>query len=164
MLKIRKFQIGDEPELRKLFFKTIRTVNIRDYSEAQVNAWAPEEYDQADWRNKMLSIEPFVAILDKKIVAYADLQADGYIKHFFCHADFQGKGLGKTLMQVLHDAALQQGCIRLYSHVSISAKGFFEHFSFKMLKAQHLEIRGQRLKNFVMEKHLVVKRNNNNRI
>jgi len=63
---------------------------------------APEEYDQADWRNKILGIDPLVVILDKKIVAYADLQSDGYIKHFFCHANFQCKGLGKTLMQVLH--------------------------------------------------------------
>ena len=154
MLMLRKFQIGDETELRKLFFTTIRTVNIHDYSKAQVQAWAPDEYDHQAWLDKMLSLGPFVAKFEGQIVGYSDVQADGYINHFFCHAGFQGKGVGKTLMQTLHKAALQQGNKRLYSHVSISAKPFFEHFAFNTIKQQSVEIRGQKLRNFVMEKYL----------
>lgn len=154
MLKIRKFQIGDELALRKLFYTTIRTINVRDYSAEQVKAWAPDEYDHAAWLNKITMIDPFVATLEEQIVGYADVQADGYIDHFFCHADVQGKGVGKALMQALHNAALLQGSIRLYSHVSITAKPFFEHFAFKTIKEQRVEVRGQRLKNFIVEKYL----------
>lgn len=43
---------------------------------------------------------------------------------------------------------------RLYSHASITAKPFFEHFGFKEVKEQEVHIRGQILTSFVLEKFL----------
>lgn len=154
MLKIRKFQKGDESELRQIFFKTIRNVNIKDYSEQQVQAWAPDDYDQSEWLKRMSSINPFVATLKGKIVAYADIQDDGYIDHFFCHWNYQGKGIGKALMLKLITAGKPKGITRLYSHVSITAKPFFEHFGFQVVKCQQVKIRNQVLTNYIMEKFI----------
>ncbi|NQY36682.1 MAG: GNAT family N-acetyltransferase [Alteromonadaceae bacterium] len=154
MIKIRSFQKGDETSIINLFLRTIRTVNIRDYSQEQVNAWAPDEYDREDSFKKIALNNPFVATIDNKIVGYADVQSDGFIDHFFCHTDFQGKGIGKSLMQTLQNTGINKGCTRFYSHVSITAKPFFEYFGFKEVKEQLVEIRGQKLKNFVMEKVL----------
>jgi putative acetyltransferase len=127
-------------------------VNIKDYSELHVKAWAPEDYDQSEWYKRISSINPFVAILDSKIVGYADIQDDGYIDHFFCHWNHQGKGIGKALMQELIVAGQKKGNARIYSHASITAKPFFEHFGFQMLKSQQVNIRDQVLINYVMEK------------
>jgi putative acetyltransferase len=152
VLIIRQFQNGDEVALREVFFNTIRNVNIKDYSEVQVQAWAPDDYDQSEWYKRISSINPFVAVLDNEIVGYADIQDDGYIDHFFCHWNHQGKGIGKALIQKLI-AAGQKKCInRLYSHASITAKPFFEHFGFKEVKKQEVKIRGQVLTNYVLEK------------
>jgi putative acetyltransferase len=152
MLSIRKFQNGDESELRDIFFNTVRKVNSKDYSEIQVNAWAPVEYDQAAWQRRIRAINPFVAMLNSDIVGYADIQDDGYIDHFFCHWNYQGKGVGKALMHALITAGQQKGLSRFYTHASITAKPFFEHFGFKVVKRQQVEIRGQTLTNYVMEK------------
>ncbi|MDE3274307.1 GNAT family N-acetyltransferase [Pseudoalteromonas sp. G4] len=154
MLFIRRFQNGDELALREIFFNTIRNVNIKDYSALQVEAWAPYEYDQAEWYNRISAINPFIAVIGNEIVGYADIQDDGYIDHFFCHCEHQGKGVGKRLMNEIFKTA-QHKCIgRLYSHVSITAKPFFEHFGFKEIKKQQVNIRDQILTNFVLEKHL----------
>ncbi|MGL5364343.1 MAG: GNAT family N-acetyltransferase, partial [Plesiomonas shigelloides] len=40
-----------------------------------------------------------------------------------------------------------------YSHVSITAKPFFERFGFRVVKKQQVAINGQVLTNFLMEKH-----------
>jgi putative acetyltransferase len=152
MLTIRKFQHGDESELRDIFFNTVRKVNSKDYSEVQVNAWAPVEYDQAAWQQRIRAINPFVAMLNSDIVGYADIQDDGYVDHFFCHWNYQGKGVGKALMHALITAGQQKGLARFYAHVSITAKPFFEHFGFKVVKRQQVEIRGHTLTNYVMEK------------
>lgn len=154
MIKIREFQQGDEAVLRALFYHTIRKVNLKDYSVAQVQAWAPDNYDQAKWAARMAEIKPFIALINEQIVGYADVQQDGYIDHFFCHAGFQGQGIGKTLMQHIHQKAEGVGCMRLYSHVSKTAKPFFEHFGFQVQKKQQVSIRGQLLTNFVMDKTL----------
>ena len=151
MLIVRKFQQGDEKALRAIFFNTIRNVNIKDYSEAQVEAWAPDDYDQNDWFKRIQAIAPFVAVLDKEIVGYADIQVDGYIDHFFCHWKYQGQGVGKALMQELFTKAKTNQIERLYSHVSVTAKPFFEHYGFKVVKQHEVEVRGQTLTNYVME-------------
>jgi putative acetyltransferase len=152
VLNIRKFQKGDESALREIFFNTIRNVNVKDYSEAQVQAWAPDNYDATTWYERISFVDPFVAILEEIIVGYADLQDNGYIDHFFCHCNYQGKGIGKSLMQKIIATGKSKGIERLYSHVSITAKPFFEHFGFQVVTEQQVEIRGQVLTNYVMEK------------
>lgn len=154
MLKIRTFKKGDELALRQLFFDTVRNVNIKDYSLDQVQAWASENYDEKRWAEKLAANNPFIAIFEGEIVGFADIQETGYIDHFFCHRNHQGKGVGKTLMQTLFITGQQAGITRLYSHVSITANTFFAHFGFKVLKEQKVDIRGQTLTNFIMEKHL----------
>ena len=70
---------------------------------------------------------------------------------FFCHWNHQGKGIGKALIKELFAEGKKKGINRLYSHASITAKPFFEHFGFKAVKKQQVKIRGQVLTNYVME-------------
>ena len=97
-------------------------------------------------------MDPLIAEIDDLVVGFADLQADGYIDHFFCHLDYQGKGVGKALMQVLIDKGTLMGLKRYYSNVSITAKPFFKHFGFIIVKQQSVAVRGTVLTNFLMEK------------
>jgi len=38
---IRHYEAGDAPEIVRLFFETVRSVNRADYSDEQLEAWAP---------------------------------------------------------------------------------------------------------------------------
>ncbi len=86
------------------------------------------------------------------MVGFADLQADGYIDHFFCHHAHQGQGVGRALMQQIAQAADAAGLARPYSHVSLTARPFFERYGFRIVTEQGVSIRGVTLSNFVMEK------------
>ncbi|WP_299695692.1 GNAT family N-acetyltransferase [uncultured Vibrio sp.] len=153
MIKIRQYVEADVQALWDIHYHTIRNINIRDYTQEQVVAWAPEHFDLAVWKRRMKGLSPFVAELDGIIVGYTDLQANGLIDHFFCHHNYQGQGVGKALMNYVIDIGKEQGINRFYSEVSITAKPFYEHFGFEVAKAQEVEIRGQILRNFVMEKY-----------
>ena len=87
-MEIRKLIKGEEEELWELFYNTIHNVNIRDYDENQIAAWAPDDFDINIAIQKFREIEPFIVIKDGKIIGYADIQADGYIDHFYCHLLF----------------------------------------------------------------------------
>ncbi|QBG36905.1 GNAT family N-acetyltransferase [Litorilituus sediminis] len=150
MIIIREFQPGDEASLRALFYQTVRHINRNDYSQAQVEAWAPDEYDDKQWSARIRALKPFIATIDNNLAGYADLQDDGYIDHFFCHKDYQGMGVGKSLMQQIVNSAKARKITRLHAQVSITAKPFFQHFGFQQIKAQQVEIRGQVLTNYVM--------------
>ncbi|MET2899985.1 GNAT family N-acetyltransferase [Vibrio rotiferianus] len=154
MLEIRRFESGDEETLRTLFYYTVRKICINDYTDAQVSAWAPNIYVADDWNKKIALLNPFVVLLDGQVVGYADLQPDGYVDHFFCHWQHQGKGVGTALMQQLIAEGARNFNHRLYANVSLTAKPFFERHGFTVAKQQSVDIRGQTLTNFLMEKEL----------
>ena len=154
MLEIRRFESGDEETLRTLFYYTVRKICINDYTDAQVSAWAPNIYVAEDWNKKIALLNPFIVLLDGQVVGYADLQPDGYVDHFFCHWQHQGKGVGTALMQQLIAEGERNFNHRLYANVSLTAKPFFERHGFIVAQQQSVDIRGQTLTNFLMEKEL----------
>ncbi|MDF4335974.1 GNAT family N-acetyltransferase [Vibrio parahaemolyticus] len=153
MITIRNYSAEDAKALWDIHFYTIRNINIRDYSQAQVEAWAPERLEPSVWEKRMKGLSTFVAEIDGVIVGYTDLQANGLIDHFFCHHEYQGKGVGKALMKHIFKVGNSRGIKRYFSEVSITARPFYEHFGFKVVQAQQMEVRGQKLRNFVMEKY-----------
>ncbi|ENK2108635.1 GNAT family N-acetyltransferase [Vibrio alginolyticus] len=152
MIIVRDYRESDASELWKVFYNTVHRINIRDYSEAQVNAWAPDSFSADVWQQKMNSISPFIAEVDGQIVGYAALQRSGLIDHFFCHNGYQGQGIGLCLMHHVLSVGQSWEISRYYSEVSITARPFYEKFGFKVVSEQVVEIRGQKLRNFVMEK------------
>lgn len=159
MITIRSYQPEDAQILWQLFFHTVRQINVRDYTQAQVEAWAEDKSDLTDWIEKMKSNQPFVAtlnneIVDNKIAGYADLQPNGLIDHFFCHHQYQGCGVGKALMAHIDEQAKQRNLTRLHADVSITAKPFFEHAGFVVKEKQSVSLRGQLFTNYKMEKSI----------
>nr|WP_244343900.1 MULTISPECIES: GNAT family N-acetyltransferase [unclassified Vibrio] len=136
----------------EIFFHTVRNVNVRDYSQQQVEAWAPSSFDFALWQKRMNGLQPFVAELDGCVVGYTDLQPSGLIDHFFCHHEYQGKGVGKALMEHVFTVGRVRCISRYFSEVSITARPFYEHLGFKVVNEQEVEMRGVKLTNYVMEK------------
>ncbi len=152
MIVIRDYTESDADVLWVLFFNTIRKINRRDYSQSEVEAWACDSMDSETWIKRMNGLSPFVAEIDGVVVGYTDLQSDGLIDHFFCHHEFQGKGVGRVLMNHVFEVGESRGIHRYYSEVSITARPFYEHLGFRFVKEKVAEVRGQTLKYNLMEK------------
>ena len=58
------------------------------------------------------------------------------------------------LMSFLFSQAKVQGIKRLYSEVSITARPFYEKMGFTVKSRQRVEVRGETLTNFMMEKYI----------
>ena len=39
-MNIRQYREGDAPAMAKIFYETVHSINARDYTEKQLNAWA----------------------------------------------------------------------------------------------------------------------------
>lgn len=94
-IKIRGYKSDEALFIWQLKFNTIRHINLRDYTAAQVAAWAPDSLDMAAWQQHLDVMNPFIAELDGHIVGFADLQDDGYIDHFFVIATIKEWELGE---------------------------------------------------------------------
>lgn len=150
MISIERFSAGTEEAVWKIFRSAVRIGCVKDYSQEQLQAWAPDEIDLELWASRIKTLNPFVAKINGELVGYADIQSNGYIDHFYVHGEFQNIGVGGELMKVLLKNGT--GLEKIFSHVSITARPFFETYGFIALKEQEVETRGLRLKNYLMER------------
>lgn len=134
----------------KVFHSAVHHVCVNDYNAEQLAVWSSSDVDLQKWNAKIKALSPFVILKENQVVGYADVQENGYIDHFFVHADFQSKGVGNILMTALLNKSKHLN--RLYSHVSITAKSFFSHYGFSVVANNSAIIRGVKLDNFIMEK------------
>lgn len=140
-------------EMVDIFYNTIHNINIQDYSQEQVDAWAPEEFLKLDgWTGKWSKNAPFVACFDDIVVGFAEFEDSGYIDCFYVHHEYQGAGVGSVLLQSIINKAKANNISRIYADVSITAKPFFVAKDFIVVQEQQLEKRGFLFDNFKMEK------------
>jgi putative acetyltransferase len=153
-MHVRRFQPGEELALFEIYYSAIHLIARNDYSEEQLNAWAPLDTDRELWVNRMRGINPFVAEIDGNPVGYADVQENGYIDHFFVSGNHPRQGVGKALMQIIHREAKRLNITELTSNVSQTAQPFFDRFGFVIVEQKTSVIRGVELRNALMRKGL----------
>jgi putative acetyltransferase len=151
---IREYKLSDTKAIMNLFYNTIHEINIGDYTQEQVDAWAPKNMDYEVWHKRLQAKVPYIAENDGEIVGFGELESDGHIDCFYCHSKYQRKGIGSKLLKYIENTAKLQEIKRLYTEASITAKPFFENKGFSLVREQQVERRGVWLKNYVMEKYL----------
>lgn len=150
-MEIRLYEPRDCGELARLFYETVHKVCCKDYTPAQLDAWAPAPPDTSLWHKSLTQHYTLVAQTDGILVGFGDLDpAAGYLDRLYVHAQYQGRGVGTLLCQGLEAKA--KGA--LVTHASITAWPFFAHRGYRVLKHQQVERNGIYLTNFVMEKNL----------
>ncbi len=147
---IRRYRFGEEPALFEVYYSAIHLVARRDYSNEQIRAWAPRDLDQELWTSRIRGISPFVAELEGELVGYADLQANGYIDHFFVSGHHGRRGIGTALMNHLLKEARVASLAELTSDVSRTAQPFYERFGFAVVEERQPELRGVVIPNALM--------------
>ena len=152
--RIRDYTAGDAPAIVRLFFDTVRSVNRADYSEEQVEAWAPSVPDPGEWHARMNSRMTLVAAEDGEVVGFAELEGDGHLDMLYVRGDVVGRGVGRRLYEAVEREALGKDLGRVFTEASITAKPFFERLGFRVMREQTVLRQGTRLTNFAMQKDL----------
>lgn len=153
---VRNFAPGDEAALRGVFYASVHGLARRHYTAEQCSAWAPREYDRAQWAARMQSNQPFIAQADgsEVLAGFADLQPTGCIDMFFVASAFARQGVARALMAHIHAQATQRGITQLHADVSLAAEPFFAACGFAVQARQEVERQGVVLRNARMAKTL----------
>lgn len=72
-MEIRTYTPTDCPELARLFYDTVHTVNARDYTQPQLDAWATGKVDLEGWNRSFLEHLTLIAVKDGNIVGFGDI-------------------------------------------------------------------------------------------
>ncbi|MCM2370274.1 GNAT family N-acetyltransferase [Aporhodopirellula aestuarii] len=149
-ISIRRFVPADAEPCLALFRDTIRRVNIRDYTPAQINAWAPSEMDSTAWANRFRGRFAYVAVVSDRIAGFTDMTNTGYLDRLFVSADHQRCGIASRLIAPLFNDAISHNLEQITADVSITAKPFFERMGFVIVQQKLAERHGETLTNFKM--------------
>ena len=151
---IRRYLPKDISEIVELFYNTVHTVNLRNYSLSEVDAWAPKYIDKEAWNHRLSENFTIVAERDEIIIGFASLTYNGYYDLLYIHKDYQGQGVAVALTDIIEKEAVLCGISELTADVSITAKPFFEKKGYEVVGKQTVERRGQLLTNYKMKKNL----------
>lgn len=148
-MRIRRYETKDCPQIVKLFYDTVHTVNAGDYTEEQLEAWAPETADLGEWDRSFCRHYTVVAEDQGQILGFGDIDSGGYLDRLYVHKDAQRKGIAAAICSRLEEAA-ESDCI--VTHASITARPFFAARGYRTVKEQQVIRRGVSLTNYIMEK------------
>ena len=149
---IRAYRPADVDALIALFRAAVRQVASRDYTAAQVRAWAPDVIDRAPWLERRASRPTFVAELDGRIAGFSDLEPDGHLDMMFVHPRFHRLGVATALVSHVEAQARRLGLPRIYAEVSLTARPFFQRQGFRYIADRTIEQDGLSFLTFDMEK------------
>lgn len=150
--EIRLYCREDCQALLQLFRETVHTVNAKDYTPRQLDAWAPAELDPAAWDRSFSQHVTLVALEKGEIVGFADADPSGFLDRLFVHKDHQRQGIASALCAAL-EKALPVSVIT--TEASLTARPFFAAQGYRIIKTQRVERRGVFLENAVMRKEKI---------
>ncbi|MEM8489090.1 MAG: GNAT family N-acetyltransferase [Bacteroidota bacterium] len=154
-MRIRPCRSEDAVALSSLFYRSVKHLGVRKYSDEQVEAWASQTPTPGrmhrmghDGRLRL------VAIVRQQIVVYCDLEQDGHIDHLYAAPEVAGQGYASHLYETLEAEALQLGIKKLVTEASEVAKPFFERKGFDVQQRRELQLGGVAIHNYAMTKAL----------
>lgn len=145
---IREYRTSDCKKLAEMFYHTVHTVNAKDYTKEQLDAWATGQVDLEEWDRTLREHYSLVAVADGVLAGFGDISREGYLDRLYVHADYQGKGIAAAICDRLEQAVSG----RIFTHASITARPFFEKRGYRVVREQQVVRKGIFLTNFVMEK------------
>lgn len=148
---IRRYRSSDCKELAALFYETVHSVNAKDYTQDQLDAWADGSPDLKAWGRSFLEHMTLIAEEGGRIVGFADMAPDGWLDRLYVHKDYQGRGIASRLCDELER---ESDAVVFTSHVSITAKLFFERRGYRAVAEQRVVRHGVELTNYRMVKNI----------
>lgn len=148
---IRRYVQSDCEQLAELFYQTVHTVNAKDYTNEQLDAWADGNVNLEEWNNSLSEHYTVVAVENEIIVGFGDIDKTGYLDRLYVHKNYQNQGIATAICNELERAF---NVMKITTHASITAKCFFYHRGYKEMKKQKVIRKGVFLTNFIMEKYI----------
>lgn len=150
---------GDELESAVALFRdVVHSVNLRDYTQAQVDAWAPRGDSARSAVVSRLSEQFVVGVrAGGLLVGFGSFDGGG-IDMLYVREDYLRQGIASCILRRLEAKALAAGVDVMRADVSLTAMPFFERRGYRVVQRQVVKRRGVFLENAQMEKPLIVAR------
>lgn len=153
-LSVRPYQASDAAALSALYEASVRTLGARDYSAAQIDAWASLTPSAEILDGRMADGRTRLVALTDDIAGFIDVETDGHIDLLYVAPAAAGLGVARTLLETAEALAPLSGAGRLYAEASETARPVFERLGFSVVARREFEVAGVAIHNWAVEKAL----------
>lgn len=134
-MDIRRFRDGDAAGVSALIATTLRTTNIRDYSseyiEALIRTLPPEAIvERAKWMHLYVALDGERIIGSGGIGPYWGSADVSSLFTIFVSPEFQGRGVGRRIVEVLEADEFALRAKRIEVPASITAVPFYQKLGY----------------------------------
>ena len=148
-VQVRVLTEHDAAAVAALFYHTVHSVNAADYSEEQLNAWAPMEVLHEDWSRRFDDRLALVATYSDEVVGFADMDVrKHYLDRLYVHREYQRCGVGTALCDALESVCPSGATISV--HASLTAEPFFISRGYRVKTRHKVLCRGVSMGNCLM--------------
>jgi len=151
---IRPYRREDAVALATIFYRAVREVAYRFYSQAQIETWAPGLGDSkacdrcaTDGRITIVAVDD----ADRPI-AFGDLETNGHVDHLFSSPEAVGTGAASSNYNRLESHARELKLTRLNVAARECALPFFEGKGFRTVRRNDFAKSGLRIYSYTVEK------------
>ena len=135
IFNVRRFQNSDASEVSALIIKTLRTTNIKDYSkeyiENDVKMFSPEGViERAAWTHFYVVCDGNVIVGCGAIGPYWDKEDESSLFNIFVLPEYQGKGVGRKIIETLESDNYFLRAKRIEIPASITACPFYRKMGY----------------------------------
>jgi putative acetyltransferase len=149
---VRAYVPGESDALADLFSVSVHRVASADYSPEQCAAWASTPPDYEHWRTRLQEGRTFVAEINRASAGFATFITPDHLDLLYVHPDRQRQGVASALLAEVERAAREAGATEISTFASLTARGFFEHSGFSIIRNNVVHRSGIEIPNFLMHK------------
>ena len=153
-METRLYMPSDLDDVLKLFYDNVHTVCTNDYTQEQLDAWAPKNPDVVRFEASLNMNHTLVVEENGEIIGFGNIGETGYLDRLFVRVDYLHKGVASLIVAQLEKYAKAKGMTFMNTAASITSKPFFEAKGYIELQEQVVERHGVRLRRYLMEKKL----------
>lgn len=153
-INIKTADKKDIPEIITLYKETVINVNSKDYPPEHIKVWAEGAENIERWEKAIDEQYFILAYIENILAGFGSIAQDGYLDFLYVSKDHQRMGAAKTLLAEIERKAVEQKNKRIYSHVSKTAKGFFEKYGYACEKEIEDHYKGVIFINNLMVKNI----------
>lgn len=134
-MNLRRFEDADARAVSALIAATLRTTNSRDYPpayiEATVSATRPEDIlRRARWTHMIVACDGETIVGCGAIGPYWDREDESSLFTIFVLPEYQGRGIGRAIVEALERDAYALRARRIEIPASITAAPFYERMGY----------------------------------
>lgn len=159
---VRRFRLGDEIQIVRLIHRVSLEVNIKDYSKESMEKLC-ERVNQEFIKKRSELFNTYIVLDEKNIIGvgtigpYYDSLTETSLFNIFVLPEYQGKDIGKLIMNTLENDYYYKRADRIEIAASITAVEFYKHFGYKFKKLGNIT---DSIGNYKMEKYPKIKNYN----